>query len=107
MDMSDVLTLVKVTNTKNKNGVFIKTRTERDIFCQTDSVTASEFFDAGRNGLNPEFRFTVFFGDYEGETECIYHGKSYSIYRTYRARTDVLELYAERKGGSNNGEGNG
>ena len=52
--------------------------------CQVDSVTRSEFFEAGRNGLNPEFVFRVFFGDYEGGERLVeYRGKRYSIYRTY------------------------
>ena len=29
----------------------------------------------------------------------IYKGRAYGVYRTFRAKTDELELYAERKGG--------
>lgn len=101
MDRSTPITLISETNTQDANGVWRSTRTTRDVFAQVDSVTRSEFFEAGRNGLNPEFRFTLFAGDYEGEREVEYNGKSYGIYRTYFARTDVIELYAERKGGTN------
>ena len=76
------------------------------MFCQVDSVTRAEFFDGGRNGLNPEYRFTVFAADYNEEKSCIYKGKAYGIYRTYQPRTDTLELYAERKGGTNGQEEN-
>ena len=51
--------------------------------------------------MNPEYRFTMFAPDYEGERTVKYHGKAYSIYRTYLGRTDTIELYAERKGGTN------
>jgi SPP1 family predicted phage head-tail adaptor len=105
MDRSEVITLLGETQTQNEFGVLVPERTSRDIFCQVDSVTRAEFFEGGRNGLNPEFRFTIFFGDYDGERECIYNGKPYSIYRTYHAKTDALELYAERKGGVNNVSG--
>lgn len=44
---------------------------------------------------------TMFFGDYDGETSLIYKGKTYSVYRTYQGRNDELELYVERKGGTN------
>jgi hypothetical protein len=65
------------------------------------SITQSEFYEGGRNGLNPEYRFTVFFADYEDETIIEYKGKRYSVYRTYLPRNDRLELYVERKGGTN------
>lgn len=101
MDRSEVITLVKEHKTQDENGVWRTNTTERDVFAQVDSVTASEFFEGGRNGLNPEYRFTMFFGDYEGERTVKYKGLAYGIYRIYHARTDVIELYAERKGGLN------
>lgn len=101
MDRSEVITLLGETQTQNEFGVWVPERTSKDVFCQVDSVTRAEFFEGGRNGLNPEFRFTVFFGDYNGETEVIFKDKPYSVYRTYQGRNDELELYVERKGGSN------
>lgn len=104
MDRSDVLTLISVTRSQNDYGVWEETRTKKNVFCQVDSVTRAEFFDAGRNGLNPEYRFTVFAADYNEEKSCVYKGKAYGIYRTYQPRTDYIELYAERKGGTNGQE---
>lgn len=98
--VADVLTLVKETRTQDRYGVWQTAETTRDVFCEVESVTRSEFFDAGRNGLNPEYVFTIFFDDYEDETVCEYKGKRYGIYRTYHD-SDDLELYAERKGGTN------
>lgn len=101
MDRSEVITLVKEVSEKNAFGVFESTKTQRDVFCSVESITRAEFFDAGRAGLNPEYKFVVFFGDYDGEKTLVYKGKTYGIYRTFHAKTDVLELYAEKKGGSN------
>lgn len=101
MDRSEVITLLGATKSQNEFGIWKETKTERNVFCQVDSVTRAEFFDGGRNGLNPEFRFTIFFGDYNGERKVIYKGNPYAVYRTYHARTDELELYVERKGGTN------
>lgn len=101
MDRSGVLTLIKETHTKNAYGVTETATTERDVFCKVDSVTRAEFFEGGRNGLNPELVFTMFFGDYEDERTCRYNGKSYGIYRTFLGKNDTIELYAERKGGTN------
>lgn len=105
MDRSDVCTLLSVTREQDEYGVWRETITEREVFCSVDSVTRAEFFEGGRNGLNPQFRITMFFGDYDGETMLIYNGSTYSVYRTFYGKNDTLELYVERKGGSNGKEG--
>ena len=104
MDRSNVISLVSTNQTQDAFGVWRQTETKRDVFCQVYSVTRAEFFEAGRSGLNPEYRFTLFAGDYNGESIVIFNGKAYSVYRTYHARTDEIELYVERKGGSNGKE---
>ena len=104
MDRSDVIYLIGSTKTQDANGVWQITPTRRKVYCNVGSITRSEFFEAGRNGLNPELVFDrVFFGDYQGEEVAEYNGKTYSIYRVFRGSTDYLELYAERKGGTNGG----
>lgn len=97
----------------NDYGVKVPTENSRQVFCKVRSITRAEFFDGGRNGLNPQLRFDVFRGDYNGESVLEYHGKRYAIYRTYQPEvsdaryvtrqenTDCIELYAERKGGTN------
>ena len=101
MDRSNVIKLISATQTQDANGVWRETLSSRQVFCDVRSINRAEFFEAGRSGLNPEFVFVVFFGDYEGETMLEFEGETYSIYRTYLTRSDSLELYAERKGGTN------
>lgn len=101
MDRSAVLTLVSTTHIQDIYGVWRTVTQTRDIFCDVMSVSRDEFFEGGRNGLNPEYRFDVFGPDYEGETVCEYQGLRYAIYRTYQTRTDTLELYVQREGGTN------
>lgn len=101
MDRSQTIKLIQSIKTQDARGVWQTTESAREVFCNVQSVTASEFFEGGRNGLNPEYRFVLFFGDYEGETVIEYNSKRYSVYRVYHARTDTIELYAERKGGTN------
>lgn len=101
MDRSTPITLLTTTKEQDDYGVWVETITSKDVFAQVDSVTRAEFFEGGRNGLNPEFRMTMFSGDYDGQKMLIYNGNTYSIYRTYLNRTDTIELYVERKGGSN------
>lgn len=100
MDRSEVIQLVKTTRAQDDLGVWRSTTTTREVFCKAESVTRAEFFEGGRNGLNPEYKFVVFFGDYEGEQTVVYKGLPYGVYRTYHASTDILELYVERKAGA-------
>ena len=101
MDRSNVIILKKETYSKDKFGVTVRSMSSRQVYCQVDNVTMSEFFEGGRNGLNPEYRFTTFFGDYDGEKIVEFNGETYGIYRVYRTKSDTIELYAERKGGTN------
>lgn len=102
MDRSDVIKLIPVTYTVDNAGIQRLTEGEpREVMCQVDSITRAEFFEGGRNGLNPEYRFRLFFGDYQRERIVEYHGERYGVYRTYRGRGDEIELYVERKGGTN------
>lgn len=107
MDRSDTINLYSETITRDAFGVSQRTTNKREVFCKVDSVTRAEFFDAGRQGLNPEYRITMFAGDYNGEVVVGYKGRTYSVYRTYLAKTDIIELYVERKGGTNGPESSG
>lgn len=107
MDRSDIINLYSETITRDAFGVSQRTTNKREVFCKVDSVTRAEFFDAGRQGLNPEYRITMFAGDYNGEVVVGYKGRTYSVYRTYLAKTDIIELYVERKGGTNGPESSG
>lgn len=101
---SDIAELISITNTPNEFGGWEEASVlRRPVFCKIESVTRAEFFEAAKTGLKPEFRIVVFSGDYNGETECIYNGKTYSIYRTYHGNGDDVELYVEEKAGVTNG----
>lgn len=100
--MDDVIYLIAYSYTKDEFGVDRKEPHSRRVFAKIESVTRAEYFNAGRNGLNPEFKFVVFAADYNGETVCQYHGMQYSIYRTsHYLGIDYVELYVQREGGSN------
>lgn len=103
MNMQDVITLRAVTITADAYGVPTETVTTSEVYARVESVSAAEFFDAGQNGLKPEFRFLVSAWDYNDEMELSYQGRLYSVYRTYRRNLDLVELYAERKVGVHGG----
>lgn len=100
--MDDVIYLIRETMEQDAAGIHRSTTERRMVYCTVASVTRSEFYNAGRSGLNPDFQVSVFQGDYQGEELAEYNGRSYSIYRTYKIPgTDYMELYLERKGGTN------
>ena len=92
MDRSSVITLITETWAEDAYGVQQPTETSTTVFCDVSSVTGTEVAEFGRNGINPELRFTMFRYDYNGER--------YSVYRTYFARNDSIELYCEKRGGT-------
>ena len=99
MDRSSVIYLVSNNKTQNELGIWVDSLTERKVFAEVSSVGQSEWFEGGRNGLNPEYRFRMFAYDYNGESLVKYNGVIYSIYRTYVDRNELIELYAEKREG--------
>ena len=118
--MDDVVLLIPTETYQDARGVQRTRELEpRQVFCHVRSIGSSEFHKAGRNGLNPAMIFVVFAGDYNEEELVEYRGKRYAIYRTYHVPdggsglqksgmrskydygSDYMELYAQRKGGTN------
>ena len=96
--LHDVITLVALTITKDSLGIEVSTEALRNVFAEVESITQTEFYAARDTQIKPEYRFRVFFGDYNGEEILEYQSVRYAIYRTYRSG-DYMELYAERKVG--------
>ena len=100
MDRSIQFSLISKTREKNEFGLYEETVTLKSVYGQISSVSASEFFAAGQNGFKPEYRLTMFEPDYSGEDEVVIGNVIYSVYRTYHARNDMIELYVERRAGN-------
>ncbi len=99
MDRSNVVTLISQTYALDAIGQMVATEVERDVFCNVASVSQTEWFQGGQNGLNPEYQVTMFAPDYEGEKLVEFNGVRYGVYRTYVRNDELLELYLERKVG--------
>lgn len=97
---SNVAYLVTETYTRNVYGVMERTETERKVYCRITSVSGSEWFEGGRNGINPEYRVVMFRYDYEGENIMKIDGTYYTVYRTYQGTSDSIELYLEKRKGN-------
>ena len=101
MDRSTVIYLVSSDKSQDDTGVWRSTETKRKVFANVASVNASEFFEGGRNGLQPELTLTLFVYDYHNERIVEYNGQRYAVYRTYVKTDDTIELHVERRGGLN------
>lgn len=99
MVRSNVICLIDCTYTTDVLGQQIATETSRQVFCDVKSVSQAEWFEGGRNGLKPEYKITMFLYDYNGEKVAEFDGVRYSIYRTFKAQNEVIELYLEAKAG--------
>ena len=99
MDRSNVINLISETHSQDEIGQFVSAETKRQVFCDVRSVSRAEWFDAGRDGMQPSFVFTMFAPDYNGEKIVEFEGKRYGVYRTYVSRNEQIELYVEEKGG--------
>lgn len=102
MDRSNTVDLVSVAYATDSIGQHVPVETLRTVFCSVDSISRAEFYDAGRNGLKPEYRITLFAPEYEGEESLILKGLRYGIVRTYQNRNETIELYVERLTGDLN-----
>lgn len=104
MDRSVVITLVQDINAKDTLGVY-KPLLSKDwvtakAYAEVTSVTMTELLQASQLGLKPALRFRVFEYDYHGEKYLMYNDKIYTIYRVYRDKNELVELYVEEKVGA-------
>lgn len=110
MDRSNVIYLIGQTITRGTLGQAISTETVKPVYCDIDSINSSEWFQGNQQGMNPAYRVRMFKWDYSGETivniggtlvnGSLSGGDRFSVYRTYEARDDELELYLERQVGT-------
>ena len=112
MDRSTPIYLVSETYTVDAIGQRIAVPSERKVYANVDSITRAEWSAAGELGIKPEYKLTMFEPDYNGEKivrmEVRGSMQTFGVYRTYRGRNEMLELYLEWKvGDSNVADGNG
>lgn len=94
---TDVLQLIRQTQTTDDLGDPVIQETRREVFCELRSIGAKEFYQAQAVGFQPELKFVLAdFYDYEGEPLVEYEGQRYRVLRTYRTG-NALELTVYRE----------
>ncbi|MEK5081150.1 phage head-tail adapter protein [Solibacillus sp. FSL W7-1436] len=95
----DVIQLVGYSIELDEMMQEVKTPYERQVFANKRSVSQTEFFNGGQGGLKPQYQFEIRLSEFNGESELVHEGKTYSVYRTYE-NGENIELYSEvRVGG--------
>lgn len=97
--MDGIATLINQTFTQDSIGQYVPTETSTDIYVRESSITRSEWYNAGRQGLNPDLLLLTPRCNYDGQKIIEYRGKRYSVYRTY-TEGEEIELYLTEKGGT-------
>ena len=99
MKRISVCYLVSETYEQDSYGVISAHEEKTKVYCDVTSVSQKEWFEGGRNGLNPEYKMTMFKYDYSGEQILEYNEVQYTIYRTYE-KGDLIELYVQKRKGN-------
>lgn len=102
MNLAEKITLISTEYTQDDLGEWTETQTNTEVFAMVNSVTMSEFYNAGLQGFKPDYRFTVWMNEYADQELVEYKGKVYSVYRTYRRDDGRIELYVNEKKGEEN-----
>jgi len=93
---SDIINLVAFTLAENNIGDSIKTKIERQIYCDKKSIKRTEFYQAAAVGLQPESVFEMRIIDYEGEKLLTYEGDEYNVIRSYSPSIETIELICSK-----------
>lgn len=99
MNQAAKIALLKTTYTQDDLGEWTETGEEVNVFAYVSSITMAEFYQAGMQGMKPEYRFLIWQTEYDGEETLKYNDVVYTIYRTYLRDDGRIELYTTlRKG---------
>ncbi len=97
MRMLDEITLVTVTPSPGTAGKTEYARTAKAVYCQRKSAKRAEWYAANAAGIQVDDAFDVLTDEYDGQTEAVYAGKRYRIFRTYEdPKTRLTELNCTR-----------
>lgn len=104
MRRTTVAYLISEMQTQDNKGVWHTKEQRRKVYGDVSSIGQKEWFEGGRNGLNPQLQITLFAYDYANEDIVEVNDVRYTVYRTYQPGNDRIELYLQlKKGNADNG----
>ncbi len=98
--MDDLFYLIAQDAVQNSFGDFRPNEKPVPIWGSLRSISRTEWSEAGKNGLNPQFVVVTAIVNYHSEKVIEVQGKRFGIYRAYIVpNSDQIELYCEGKSG--------
>lgn len=98
-----IVELIQEITTQTSEGFPRHEASSKQVYADVKSISSAEFFRAGQDNIKPQYKMTIYSSEYEGEKIVKYENQTYSVYRTYQATNDFIELYVEQKAGTSNG----
>lgn len=97
--MNNVISVKLITHTYSTDsiGQRIPTDVEKTVFGYKDSISGSEVAEAGKRGIQAEFRVEVWSSEYNGADVVDIGGTKYAVYRTYENSRGKTELYLQKR----------
>lgn len=75
----------------------------KTVWCGEKSITQTEYYSAGQQGLKPQTVVEMWEAEYSGQESVVFGGNKYRVYRTYTTKDGHIELYLTSKGADKNG----
>lgn len=94
--------LIAETVTTDAIGQPTTTETAVELICEVRNCSQSEYMTGRQSGLMPSYVFRLSIFAYTGQKVIEYNGARYSVYRTYEADDNYVELYTEAELGVTN-----
>ena len=96
------LTLIQepITTYDDIGNPIISAPVESIVFCEVNSISRNEFYNASVAGLKPSIVFTIHPYEYNDEEKIKFEDKSYKVIRTYLKNTEEIELTCEKVTGN-------
>lgn len=99
MRHSEVIYLLDVSITEDDIGNQIESSTERMVYANEMSVSATEFYGASANNLKPSKIFEIYSFEYQNEIQLRHDGLIYSVIRPDK-RGEKIRITCERSVGN-------
>lgn len=96
------ITLITEQTTTDEIGQPTTTEQSVELIGEVRSCSQQEFMSGRQSGLTPSYVFRITSFGYSGQKIIVYNGARYSVYRTYEADDNYVELYTEAELGVTN-----
>ena len=99
MQYTEILYLIKLTETKDNIGNITFNESETRVYAKKNKVGSKEFYNAVAVGITPTAELQIRFSNYHNEEEVRYNNVRYSIIRVVPvSRSDLVLIIGKKQG---------